>query len=166
MFVIARGPDLGGFSVLSGVTFTILFLAYLVAHQIGDHWVQTDRQTADKGEPGWQGRLACAQHVTTYTLTTSAFGVAVWWAFSLPISVQGFALGQGISALTHYWIDRRFTLAHLAHRLGKLDFYNMGAPRPGRDDNPTLGTGSYALDQSAHWFWLFVAAFVTAAEVP
>jgi len=36
-------------------------------------------------------------------------------------------------------------------------------PRPHRDDNPTLGTGAYALDQSFHIFWLIIAALLIAA---
>ena len=45
---------------------------------------------------------------------------------------------------------------------GKADFYRLGAPRDGRDDNPSLGTGAYALDQSWHYLWLFVAALIIA----
>jgi hypothetical protein len=51
--------------------------------------------------------------------------------------------------------------------------YALGQPRkglidpddPGKgayDDNPTIGTGAYALDQSWHWWWIFIAALVTA----
>jgi hypothetical protein len=64
--------------------------------------------------------------------------------------------------LTHYWADRRTTLAALATRVGKGEFYALGAPRPGREDNPTIGTGAYALDQAWHWVWLLVAALLTA----
>jgi hypothetical protein len=70
--------------------------------------------------------------------------------------------GQLVSAVTHYWADRRTTLARLADALGKGGYYRLGAPRPGRDDNLSLGTGAYALDQSWHWLWLGVAATVTA----
>ncbi|MGH3921845.1 MAG: hypothetical protein ACRDTT_03035 [Pseudonocardiaceae bacterium] len=44
----------------------------------------------------------------------------------------------------------------------KGDFYRLGVPRNGRDDNPSLGTGAYMLDQSWHYGWLGVAALVTA----
>jgi hypothetical protein len=46
---------------------------------------------------------------------------------------------------------------------GKGEFYRLGAPRAGRDDNPHIGTGAYALDQSFHHLWLLVAALVIAA---
>ena len=53
-------------------------------------------------------------------------------------------------------------IAKLAALIGKREFVTFGAPRPGRDDNPSMGTGAYALDQSWHWLWLGVAALVTA----
>jgi hypothetical protein len=43
---------------------------------------------------------------------------------------------------------------------GKGEFYRLGAPRRGRDDNPTLGTGAYALDQAWHVGWLFISALI------
>lgn len=132
----------------SAVTFAALLPALLVAHNVADHWVQTSHQAGAKGQPGWPGRWACAAHVATYT------------------------------AVTHYWADRRFTLARLCDRLGKGEFYNLGKPRDRTVtagfvsieggmartpiDIPTLGTGAYALDQSWHWAWLGAAAFVTA----
>jgi hypothetical protein len=45
---------------------------------------------------------------------------------------------------------------------GKGEFWHLGAPRPGHDDNPCLGTGAYALDQSWHIAWLFISALVIA----
>ena len=77
-----------------------------------------------------------------------------WW--------QLFA-GLAVNAGTHYWADRRFTLAALCERTGKGAFYRMGAPRPGHDDQLHLGTGAYVLDQSWHIFWMFAAALIIAA---
>src|SRR5256885_16927252 len=63
--------------------------------------------------------------------------------------------GLAVSAVTHYIADRRTPLLRLAEAMqpvtGKADFYRLGAPREGRDDNPSLGTGAYALDQSWHY---------------
>jgi hypothetical protein len=123
-------------------------------------------------------------HVLTYTLTTAAAVGAVWWGFDLPITWWGFAVGQVVSGVTHYWADRRFTLQRLCDRLGKSGFYQLGQPRhlaawdsndtvvvdlyeAGKDDpvewdNSTLGTGAYALDQSWHCAWLGAAAVLTA----
>lgn len=144
-------------------TFAGLAVALLVAHQIADHWVQTEHQANTKGQHDNAGRLACARHVASYTAVTSLSVLAIWGAFQLNISWTGFFAGQMVSAVTHYWADRRFTLARLAALTGHAGFYMLGQPRPGCDDNPSLGTGAYAMDQSWHWGWLGVAAFLTVA---
>jgi hypothetical protein len=146
----------------AAVTFAVILPTLLVAHNLGDHWVQCHTQAMRKGGQGWPARRACAAHVATYTTVTASAVALVWWHFALPITPAGFVAGQAVSAVTHYWADRRTTLARLAHVLGKDDFWTLGAPRPGRDDNPTLGTGAYALDQSWHWTWLLVAALLTS----
>jgi len=147
-------PDIG--------TFAGVAVGLLVAHQVADHWVQTEHQSATKGRGDNVGRLACARHVASYTAVTALVVLLLWSVFDLGITWQGFAAGQLVSAVTHYWADRRFTLARLAALTGRAEFYTLGAPRPGWDDNPSLGTGAYALDQSWHWGWLGVAAFLTA----
>jgi hypothetical protein len=144
------------------VIFAVLLPALLVAHNVADHWLQTDHQAANKGLPGWPGRIACARHVVSYTILTTTTTGLLWYAFRIPINPVNFTLGQLISALSHYWADRRFTLARLCAALGKSNFYKLGSPRPECDDNPSLGTGAYVLDQSWHWGWLGIAAFITA----
>lgn len=140
----------------AAVTFAAALPALLVAHSVADHWFQSDHQAGHKGLPGWTGRFACASHVAVYTLTTAAAVALLWALFELPISPAGFLLGQAVSAVSHYWADRRTTLARLCERAGKGSFYRLGA------GSGTLGTGAYALDQSWHHGWLFVAALVTA----
>jgi hypothetical protein len=183
------------------IEFAVVLPTLLVAHCVADHWVQTGWQAQNKGRRDAVGRLACTGHVASYTLTTILMVAAVWLLFDLPISPFGFLLGQTVSAATHYLMDRRFPLEWLVQRwpfsrMGKHDFYRLGAPREiaaclpsrvvrddagtrhivrsqtvllraGDDgcvtwDNPSLGTGAYALDQSWHWFWLFIAALVTS----
>lgn len=147
---------------MNAITFAAVLPALLVAHTVADHWVQSSHQAGHKGLPGWPGRRACAAHVASYTVVTSLVTGLLWWALALPVHPVGFVLGQVISAVTHYWADRRSTLAWLARLLGKGEFYRLGTPRAGREDNPTLGTGAYVLDQSFHWLWLLVAALLTA----
>lgn len=164
-------------------SFAAVAVALVVAHQVADHWVQSSHQAGHKGRPGWEGRLACAAHVASYTLCTTLAVLGVWLALDLPVTLGGVLLGQVISAVTHYWADRRATLQRLAERLRLGGFYGLGAPRPVRVlvvdehghaahdadgqpvtvpiDAPALGTGAYALDQSWHWLWLGVAALVT-----
>lgn len=148
--------------VEAAVTFAVVLPGLLVAHQVADHWVQTDHQAGRKGAAGWPGRMACAAHVGTYTLVTAAVVAVLWVVLGLGITPAGFVVGQLLSAVTHYWADRRAVLARLVALVGITGFYRLGVPRPGRDDNPSLGTGAYALDQSWHWLWLGMAALLTA----
>lgn len=143
-------------------TFAAVLSGLLVSHNVADHWLQTSHQAGTKGQPGHEGQVACAKHAATYTATTAGTVLVLNRALGLRISPAGFVAGQLVSAATHYWADRRFTLAKLAERTGKGGFYRLGAPREGHDDNPSLGTGAYALDQSWHWGWLGVAALITA----
>lgn len=147
--------DAGGFAAV--------FAALFVAHSVGDHWVQTSHQSMQKGKPGWVGRLADAHHVATLTVAKLVLLLTVAWVVDVPVTPLGMLLGLGVDAVTHWWADRRSTLARLAEVLGLGGFYRLGAPRPGRDDNPSLGTGAYALDQSFHHLWLLVAALTVAA---
>ncbi|MEV0396861.1 DUF3307 domain-containing protein [Polymorphospora rubra] len=143
-------------------TFAAVFAALYVAHQVADHWVQTQHQADCKGRPGWVGRIACAAHVATYTLT--ALIALVFLVANTGITLSGWhvAVGLTVSAVSHYIADRRTPLRKLAELLGSARFYALGTPRPGRDDNPSLGTGAYALDQSFHLFFLFAAALIIA----
>lgn len=142
-----------------GAVFAVLYAAHVVA----DHWVQTNQQARDKGGSGWSARLADVRHVASLTAVKVLFLGAAGAVLGLRVPVGQAVAGLLIDAVSHYWADRRFTLARLAAALGKAEFYALGSPRPGRDDNPSLGTGAYALDQSWHIGWLFVAALVVAA---
>jgi len=142
--------------------FSAGFIALYVAHEVADHWIQTERQAMNKHLRNWTGRRACAGHVATYTAVAAA---ALWLVAAhtgLALAPTRSAAALAISAAAHYWIDRRFTLGRFAGAVGKAGFYSLGTPRPGHDDNPCLGTGSYALDQSAHVLTLLVAALILA----
>ncbi len=59
-------------------------------------------------------------------------------------------------------------LERFARWIGKADFLKLGVPRTGvdrngnaYDDNPSLGTAGYSLDQSFHHLCLFFAALLT-----
>ncbi|MFD8562143.1 DUF3307 domain-containing protein [Streptosporangium canum] len=144
-------------------TFAAVFAALFAAHSVGDHWVQTHHQACAKGAPTAAGRLACLRHVATLTTTKAAALAVLILATGLTLHPAAFLAGLAVDALSHYWADRRITLARLADAIGKGDFYRMGAPRPGHDDAPHLGTGAYALDQSWHIGWLFIAALIISA---
>jgi len=143
--------------------FAAVFAALYAAHMVGDHWVQSGWQAANKHRRDWTGRWACAGHVASLALTKLAFVIVAASVCDLRLNQWRLVAGIAVDAVSHYWADRRFTLAGLCARLGKAQFYALGAPRPGRDDNPSLGTGAYALDQSWHIGWLFVTALIVAA---
>ena len=134
--------------------FAAVFAAYAAGHQVGDYWVQTNGQAARKGLPGWPGRCACAAHVATYTLTLAGCLALAWWWLTLPLSLPWPACGLAVSAVTHYFADRRRPLERLAGLIpGKLGFWRAG---------DGLASGAAHLDQAWHWWWLFAAALVTA----
>ncbi|MFI0716245.1 transcriptional regulator [Streptomyces inhibens] len=154
---------------MSATAFAAVFIALYVAHSVGDHWVQTSCQSSDKGKPGWVGRLAGARHVATLTATKLALLLPAAALLGLHLSVVGLAAGISVDAVTHWWADRRSTLAWLAKVTGKAEFYGLGtAAHPAHPvtakGGPAahLGTGAYALDQSFHHLWLLVAALLIA----
>ena len=64
------------------------------------------------------------------------------------------AAGLAVSAVTHYFADRRRPLRWLAGLIpGKLGFWQAG---------DGLASGGAFLDQAWHWWWLFAAALITA----
>lgn len=147
---------------MTAALFAALFAALYAAHQVGDHWAQTTPQALGKGRPGWPGRLACARHVAALTGCKAAAVAAVVLVLGLPVSLPWLGAGMALDAAAHYWADRRFTLARLARAAGREEFWGFGAPRSGHDDAPHLGTGAYALDQSFHVAFLFLAALIAA----
>lgn len=137
--------------------FAAVFVALYAAHQVGDHWVQTHRQACGKGTPDMAGRIACAGHVLTLTATKMLALAALMYVTGLTLHPAALAAGLAADAASHYWADRRTTLARLAHRLGKGDFYELGDGKAA-----PVGTGAYALDQSWHIAWLFITALIIA----
>jgi hypothetical protein len=146
--------------------FAVAFATLYAGHQVGDIWIQTHRQALGKALAGWPGRRACAAHVITLTAVIAAAlvtSVKVAGVHPRPLAV---IIALAVNAVSHYAADRRTPLRKLADALGatiipgKGEFYRLGSPRPGHDDNPTLGTGAFHLDQAFHIAWLFIAALI------
>jgi hypothetical protein len=156
-------------------------LALYAGHHVGDYWVQADDWAKHKGDAGRVGALACLLHVLSYVTTQCVCLFLLRLATGIHLSWPGVLVGMAVSGVTHYFADRRehgimFRLARLIP--GKAAFLGLGAPRPMRTaavemnarkaltvplDNPTLGTGAWALDQAWHVFWgVFVAALLMA----
>jgi Protein of unknown function (DUF3307). len=142
---------------MQAATFAAVWAALYAAHSVGDHWVQTHGQARHKGSPGWQGRAACLAHVATLTAVKAVALGALVTVTGLVLAPAAVAIGLAIDAASHYWADRRTTLVALAGAVGKAEFHGLGDPAAA----PT-GTGAYALDQSWHIAWLFVAALIVS----
>lgn len=154
-------------------------IALYAAHHVGDYWVQTDHQARHKGAEGWDGQRTCLLHVATYTLTQAVFLCVTGAVTGMAFSFSGYLAALAVSAGTHYLADRREhgIMLRLARALRLEGFLEVGRPRgikvttqsimhDDEDmtvdlDNPTLGTGAWALDQSWHiFFGVFVAALL------
>lgn len=159
----------------SAALFAAVFATLWVAHTVGDHWVQTSAQSAHKGEndknPGQSsriGRHACTRHVIGLTITKGILLAASAVALDLQISAAGVTAGLALDAGSHWWADRRSTLAWLAKVAGKAEFYRLGTDTvhttTGTDGitGKHIGSGAYALDQSFHALFLFFAALIIA----
>jgi hypothetical protein len=144
-FIMAAHADPGAIGML--------FVALFAAHQVADHWIQTQHQADTKSQQGWIGRLACLRHVSTYTLTAILAVVAVCWRADYHPTLTHLTAGLAISALTHYLADRRTPLRRIAQATGSGPFYQL----TGHGIN-----GVYLLDQSWHIAWLLIAALVIA----
>jgi hypothetical protein len=147
---------------VSAGTLGAVFAALYAAHQVADHHVQRDCDAQAKGLPGREGHRACLRHVTSYTATAAIALAATKAVTGARMPLGRTVAAMAVSAVSHYVIDRREPLRRFAEATGHTRFYQLGMPRPGRDDNPSLGTGAYALDQSAHVGFLFVAALIIA----
>lgn len=147
---------------MSAAKLGAVFAALFAAHQVADHHVQRDRDAQAKGRPGIEGHAACARHVASYTATAVVALAAASRVTRTRLPLGRTLAGLTLSAVSHYVIDRREPLRRWAEWTGHAGFYQLGAPRPGRDDNPSLGTGAYVLDQSAHVGFLYLAALIIA----
>lgn len=151
--------------------FAAAYALLRAAAAVGDHWIQTDYQAVTKGQyddvPGQSsrvGRRACATHVATYT-ATQALALAVGGrVLGIRWSPVRFAAALALASGTHLVADRRRPLEKLADAVGNSGFYRLGAPRPGHDDNPSIGTGAYALDAAWHHGWEAAAALILAGR--
>ncbi|MEK8109024.1 DUF3307 domain-containing protein [Micromonospora sp. M12] len=142
--------------------FAAVFVALYVAHQVGDHWIQTQHQADCKGQPGWPGRIACAAHVATYTLTALLALVFLIAGTGLRLDPWAVGVGLTVSAVSHYIADRRTRSSASLTRSDRAASTRSASPARSRRQ-PSLGTGAYALDQSWHVAFLFVSALLIAA---
>lgn len=151
ILVMARSVDPATLS--RAVVFVIALVVLLVAHQVGDHVVQTDHQAAGKAGPGWSALGAMLGHIAGYHLTAVALLVGTFFVLGLPLTVTGVAAGLAFSAVTHALLDRRWPVKRLLRLLGSPHFAETTSPV----------CGAYAADQALHQGALLVSAVLVAA---
>jgi len=106
-------------------TTALAAVAYLAGHAVGDYWAQTDHQAAHKARPGWPGRRVCAAHVGALTAAHTVALALVLAATATSVHPVSAALGLTITAVTHYWADRRWTLTALADRITRTHEFRV-----------------------------------------
>jgi hypothetical protein len=102
--------------------FGMIFAALVAGHYLADYWVQTDHQAQHKGLTGdrsREGRWNAFKHAATYTLTVS--GAVLGTAAATGASVNAWTVLAllALNGVTHYVIDRRWTLEWVARKIGK-----------------------------------------------
>ncbi|MBV2367117.1 hypothetical protein [Streptomonospora nanhaiensis] len=133
----------------------LMALALITGHHLGDRWIQTDHQALTKGRPGITGITACAGHVSTLTAAQALMIALVVTVTGVEATATSVGAGLAVTALSHYWADRRETLRGLVLALdpitGKAAYYDHG--------------GAEALDQAWHRAWIVPAALIAASPV-
>lgn len=131
------------------LAFAVAVGTLVTVGHVADHIVQTDHQATHKGRHGRAGQLACLRHVLTYTGTLAAGLLLAAWVTGIDFHPAALIAGLGITAVTHYWADRRVYLERAARRiLGKGGWIDHDS------------TALYHLDQSWHMAWFFLASLV------
>lgn len=138
----------------TGLTFGIVALTMLLTHPVADYFVQTDHQAQHKGLTGarsWEGRLNAAAHAMSYTSTQTIAVVLMLGMCDFTGSYGGVLVALAANGVTHYVIDRRWTLEWFARRVlrkdGWIDADPLALPH---------------LDQAAH-LGLFIPVAALAA---
>ena len=137
---------------LRAVVFVVALVVLLVAHQVGDHVIQTDHQAAGKAGPGLTALWAMLGHLAGYHAVAAVLLVGTFGVLGLPLTWGGVLAGVAFSALTHAALDRRWTVRTILRRLGSPQFAESTGPV----------CGMYAADQALHQLSLLGSALLIA----
>jgi hypothetical protein len=140
--------------------FAAAYAVLTAAHEVGDYWIQQDRDATTKGHPGHEGRVACARHVASYTATQAIALAAANSRLRLGLSWRRAAAGLAVSAVTHYIADRSGGHWREEEPTTRLVKFARATGHEGwltRD--PAAGP---FMDQAWHRGWIAVAAAVAA----
>lgn len=137
--------------MVDAVIFAAGLATMFAAHQVADHvFGQSDHQAANKAKSGWVGWKALLGHVFDYHLVMLAMLLATMLVLNLPVTLTGFLLALGFSAVTHAFLDRRWPVKWVLEHTGSPKFAEMLTPL----------WGIYAADQGLHYLSLWVAALL------
>jgi hypothetical protein len=134
------------------LVFTVALVSMLVAHQVGDHVVQTDRQAAGKATAGWPALRAMLGHLAGYHTVSAVVLVGTGAVVGVPLTVAGVLAGLGFSAVTHAFLDRRWPVRAILRATRSTEFARATAPV----------CGIYAADQALHQLCLLISALLVA----
>ena len=139
-------------AVTRSVVFAASLLALLVAHQLGDHVLQTDHQAAGKSGRGGGWWRPMVGHLAGYHATAAVIVIGTALLLGLPLTVRGVLAGFAFSALTHGLLDRRWPVRAILRAVGSPQFAETTAPV----------CGIYAADQALHKLALLISALMIA----
>jgi hypothetical protein len=145
-------PPLGPEVTTRSVVFVVSLLALLVAHQVGDHVLQSDRQAHHKSGHGLAAVRSMAGHLLGYHLAMGIVLVATAAVLGLPLTARGVAAGLAFSAVTHALLDRRWPVRAILRMTGSTMFAESTTPV----------CGMYVADQALHKLALLVSALLIA----
>jgi hypothetical protein len=126
--------------------FAAVLAAQLVAHNVGDHLVQTDHQAAGKAT-SWP---AMAGHVGGYTATAALTLLAVDRTIGIGLRPGRLLAGLALSAGSHALIDRRWPVLALLRATGSPAFAELATPV----------NGPYVADQALHHGCVLLASLL------
>jgi hypothetical protein len=139
-------------AVTRPLVFAVSLLVLLVAHQVGDHVLQTDRQAATKATRGRGAVRAMAGHLIGYHVAAAVLVVGTVKALGLPLTASGVGAGLLFSAITHSVLDLRWPVRALLRATGSPKFAEATAPV----------CGMYTADQALHQLCLLISALLIA----
>jgi hypothetical protein len=141
-------PTLDAETVSRALVFAVCLLALLVAHQVGDHVLQTDQQAAGKA-----GSIrAMAGHLLGYHLCFAAILLGTVGLLGVPVTGRGVIAGLAFSAATHAVLDLRWPVAAILRAARSPEFAKATTPV----------SGLYAADQALHKLALLISALLIA----
>jgi hypothetical protein len=138
--------------VTRSVVFAVSLVALLVAHQVGDHVLQSDRQAGRKSGRGAPAVWSMAGHLLGYHAGAVVVLIGTAAALGLPLTIRGVAAGLAFSALTHGLLDRRWPVRAVLRLTGSSNFADSTAPV----------CGMYVADQALHKLALLISALLIA----